>query len=244
MGVGQPGVQREDRHLDQEGQREGPEAVELLGGRKNHPVPLEQVEGVDPRDLVEAQVHVEDGHQHEHRAHHGVEHELDGRVDPPLAAPDADEQIHGYQHQLPEHVEEHHVHGHEGAEHARLEDQHRGDKLFVPLLDRPAGAEDGDGGEECGEQHQEDGDAVHAHVELDPQRFDPMELDSELHVGGLAVELVQQHQGDQEDESGCHNPEVADELGLLLGQKEHERGGQNGEEYDSSKYHDVTSSPS
>src|SRR5256885_8817162 len=46
-------------------------------------------------------------------------------VDTVGAAPDPDDEVHGDQHRLPEHVEEEEVQTHEDPEHPRLEDQHR-----------------------------------------------------------------------------------------------------------------------
>ena len=45
-------------------------------------------------------------HQQEDRARHRVDEELERGVDPPRAAPHADQQRHGNQHRLPEHEEE------------------------------------------------------------------------------------------------------------------------------------------
>ena len=47
--------------------------------------------------------------QHEDAAGQRVEEELDGRVLVARAAPDADEEVHRQEHDLPEHVEEEEV---------------------------------------------------------------------------------------------------------------------------------------
>ena len=57
---------------------------------------------------------------------------IDG-VDAARAAPDADDEVHRHEHDLPEHVEEGEVEGDEAAEHARLEDQ-EGDREAAHLL--------------------------------------------------------------------------------------------------------------
>ena len=56
-----------------------------------------------------AVVEVDDGGQHQHRAGHRVEEELHRRVDAPLVAPDADQEVHGHQRDFPEHVEQEQV---------------------------------------------------------------------------------------------------------------------------------------
>jgi hypothetical protein len=51
-------------------------------------------------------VDADDTGQHEQRAQHGVDHVFQRRVDAPLAAPRADQQVRGDQHALPEEVEQ------------------------------------------------------------------------------------------------------------------------------------------
>ena len=55
-------------------------------------------------------VEVDDGDQHQHRAGHGVQEELHGRVDAPLVSPDADQEIHRDQRDFPENVKQEQVH--------------------------------------------------------------------------------------------------------------------------------------
>ena len=135
--VGQPGVEREHRDLDGEADEE-PDEDDLGegeaedGGRPGEDAGLgllghlEDVEGVQVRHAAVGQhgrkavvVEGDDGQQHQHRAGQGVEEELDGRVLLARAAPDADEEVHRQEHDLPEHVEEEHVEGGEGARSCR-----------------------------------------------------------------------------------------------------------------------------
>ena len=62
-----------------------------------------------------------DADQHQQRADQGVDEELDRREDAVFRAPDADEQGHRDQHQLPEDVEDEEIERHEDAEHAGLQ---------------------------------------------------------------------------------------------------------------------------
>ena len=62
--------------------------------------------------------------QHERRAEHRVEEELERRVLTLLAAPHTDHEEHGQQHELEEHEEQDQVLGDEGSGHTRLQDEH------------------------------------------------------------------------------------------------------------------------
>jgi hypothetical protein len=147
-----------------ERQGEGREHEHLHGGAKLGAVQLEQVGGVDPRLGVMGEEDHQDGHQHQHRAQQGEQEELHRRVDPPRAAPDADDEVHGNQHQLPEDVEEEHVQGHEGPQHPHLQQLQGEHEPLDPLLDRLVGRKYGNRREEGGQHHQEQADAVDAQV--------------------------------------------------------------------------------
>ena len=75
-------------------------------------------------------VHRHDGEQHQHRAEEGVEEELEARVDPARAAPDADDEEHRDQAAFEEQVEQDEVERAEDADHQRLEHQER-DHVFL-----------------------------------------------------------------------------------------------------------------
>ena len=109
MGVRQPGVQGEHRHLYREGQGEGREQPPLRGDAEiqvEHAqvgetqlaglVPVDEGQGNDPR-------------QHQGGAEGGVEEELDRRVDTVLAPPYADDEGHRHQDHLEEHEEQEQV---------------------------------------------------------------------------------------------------------------------------------------
>ena len=224
--VGQPGVQREDRHLDGEGQRERPEAQQLRRVRQRQ---------VRQRDVVEAEaagggvvlhVEVEDRHQHQQRADQRVDHELDRRVEPPLAAPDPDDEVHRDQHQLPEDVEDEQVQRDEGADHAGLEHQHGDDELAH------ADVADADGlrrqqrqrHQEGRQQHQPQRDAVDAQVEADAERLDPDLVDLQLEPGLRGVEVAQDEQRHQERHQRRAEAEAAVDR-LLFARHQHDQRG-------------------
>ena len=147
VGVGEPGVEREHRHLDREAQEEGEEDPELQVRGDPHLHPHRVVEAarrLEARQLLRVEVEGEDAEQHHHRAGQGVEEELDGGVEAPRAAPDPDEEVHRDEHHLPEHVEEEHVEGAEDAQHPRLQQQQEDVVRAHPLGDRGPRGEDGD----------------------------------------------------------------------------------------------------
>src|SRR6266851_1580707 len=158
MSVGKPGVKWEHGHFDREGEEESPEEPDfqairkLLGGGEKRG----DVEGAD-RALRQCfcvvEIEREDREQHDDRACEGVQEKLDGGVETALAAPDADEEIHGNEHDFPENVEEEEVEREKHSEHAGLEQQEQDVILLGALLDGGPGGGDG-------EHDQEHADAV------------------------------------------------------------------------------------
>src|SRR5713101_3714819 len=156
VGVGQPGVEREERDLDGKSQEEGEEEVHLLergqtdGAGLQHLLDGGEIEGAAwDRGRTEI-VQPDDAHEHEDGAGHGVEHEFDGSVDAALVSPDADEEVHGNQHHFPEEEEEEEVEREEDADHADFEHQQHDEKFLDAVLDAVPGGEHRDGGEERG----------------------------------------------------------------------------------------------
>jgi len=192
--VRQPGVQREDRHLDGEGEREGGEQPELLRRGEGRLVQAQQVEGSHPRLALVQEVERQDRHQHEERTDDRVEDELDRGVDPPRSAPDPDQQVHRDQHQLPEDVEEEDVERQEDAEHPRLQHEQEDVELLHPLAHRAEGGEDDQRREHGRQQHEIDGDAVDPEEVLDPEARDPG-----APVDELRPRLPRAHQADRPD---------------------------------------------
>ena len=121
VGVGQPGVEREHRHLDAEAHEHAAEDQHLRAeGQRAGQVPVGDALGdVGHREAL-APGDEEDGdeaHDHERRAEQRVEEELDRGVLALLAAPHADHEVHRQQHDLEEDEEQDEVLGDEGPEH-------------------------------------------------------------------------------------------------------------------------------
>ena len=136
--------------------------------------------------------------QHHHGAGQGVEEELDGGVEPARAAPDPDQEVHGDEHDLPEHVEEEHVERAEDAEHPRLQEEQEHVVLAHAVRDRGPGGEDRDVSQQGGQQDQEHADPVHPEEVGDADRGDPVAPLHELEAVRAAVEPEPERQADQE----------------------------------------------
>ena len=199
--VGQPGVERPHRHLDREGEGAGQEEPGLERRVQRRGDELRDVEAREPGARVEHQ----ERHQHQHAARERVEEELDRGVDPPLVAPDPDEEVHRDEHGLPEHVEEEEVLGHEDPDHPRLEQQHEDHELAHPLLDRAPGAEEAERGEERGQDHEPQRQAVDADVVADAPGRDPGALLAELQPGHVPEPG---HQPERQREGGAGDEEA------------------------------------
>jgi hypothetical protein len=127
VGVRQPRVKGEHRHLHRERQEECAEQPQPGGGSHTHRLQNEIVGKVRNAGARVgcSQAEIYDGDQHEERANHRVDEELHARVDTTLAAPDADDEVHRHEHHFPHHVEQEEIQRHEHAEHSGREDQHQ-----------------------------------------------------------------------------------------------------------------------
>ncbi len=123
---------------------------------------------------------VNDPDQHQQAARHGVNDELERRVNTPGAAPYADKKIHRHQHDFPKNVKQEKVQRHERAEHAGLQEQHE-NQIFLELLMHRPGRQNGNGHEQGGEQHQKQADAVDADNVFDAEGRHPGDAFDELH---------------------------------------------------------------
>src|SRR3989449_581441 len=124
MGIGEPGVEREHRHLDREREEERAEQPECDGPESADVRRQVRVRKRVHTGALAHEVHeCEDCHQHEQRAEEGVQEELDGRVDAALPAPHSDDEVHRNEHHLPHHVEQEKIEGHEHPDHPRRQDE-------------------------------------------------------------------------------------------------------------------------
>ncbi len=172
--------------------------------------------GQDVEAAVGLDVQEDDGHQHQQRAEQRVQEELERRVDAVRAAPDADDDVHRDQRGFEERVEQQAVEGREHADHQARQDQERTHVLVHALGDHfPAGDHD-DHGDEGRQQHEPDGDAVHAQVVGRVEALDPGQLGLELHADLGIVEAGDQRDRDQERRDGRDEGEPADHAHVVV----------------------------
>ena len=224
VGVRQPGVQREQRHLDCEGDGEADEDPATgVGGDGLVLCDLHQIEG--DRSAHRLGVQHRQRHQrdeHERRAEHRVQEELVGGVDAPAVPPEPDQVVHRHEDELEEGEEHHQV---ECAEHAhRSGHQHQqppvvGLRVVVDL--RP---EHGDREDHTGQHHQEQRDAVDPEVHRDAQVADPRLVDDELVAGVAGIERgehVDRHGAG--DDAGDHG-DLLEQVGPVAWDQGDDRG--------------------
>ena len=180
VGVRQPAVQREERRLDRERDRE---AEEDPGVRAR--LDLVEVEGA----LVEA-VHDQRG-QHQQRADHRVDHELDRRRATARPAPDADQHVERDQHHLEEGVEEQQVLRGEDADHGAGEEEHQPEVGARPLAAGPEGVRDRGGHHDHREPREPEREGVEPDRVRDAEARDPVGLLGELELRAAEVEAEQ-----------------------------------------------------
>jgi len=95
VSVRQPGVEREDRHLDGEGEEESEEEPERGAAGKSDGAGCDQMLKFGEVKGSRLGVEPDDGRQHEDRGDHGVKEKLDGGIDAALVSEDADDERHG-----------------------------------------------------------------------------------------------------------------------------------------------------
>src|SRR5574338_586711 len=101
---GKRGMQRPHGHLDSKSGRKGDEKPDLGGG-------INAAGGDKIRNTEGAAIDAQPDNrqQHKNRAGHGIQEELNGRINAAGATPDADEEVHGNESEFPEDVEEEQV---------------------------------------------------------------------------------------------------------------------------------------
>ncbi len=105
-------------------------------------------------------VEIDDRAEHQHRSGHGVQEKLDGRVDAPIVAPDADQEVHRDQRNFPERVEQEQVERDEYTDQSEFEQDQEREKFLHAMVDVFPGNQDRDRREQRGQQHQPQAQAV------------------------------------------------------------------------------------
>jgi hypothetical protein len=224
-------VEGEHGHLDGESQAERQEEPGLQARVEDHARLVEDVERIRPRRLEEQRGEGEDGGQHQQAAGHREQDELHGGINAPLAAPDADQEIHGDQGRFPEHVEEEQVERKEDAQDARLQEEHENEVFLDPIANVAPGGEEDDRQEERREQHEEKADPVDADMVLNAVA-QPGRFFDELRPGGRRVEPEIEEKRCGEDDERQGQGEPVQQAFSVPGKEDEQDGPGQREEYD------------
>ena len=193
--VGQPAVERRDRHLHQERERERQEHPVLVGARERQVLERAERE-VERRAVVAGGDHAgrHRGGEHQERPDHRVDDHLDRGAHAVSGAPRPDQEVERDQHQVEERHEQHQVLREEGTQHRALS-QPEPEVVGVGPLDlahrRPRQRDREQHGRE---QHQRDVEPVDPELVVDPEGADPDLVGDELQPRVAGVEA-----GDEAD---------------------------------------------
>ncbi len=221
--VRQPGVDRPHRHFHGEGREEGEPEPDLHVRRELVD------EEVRDRGGARLPVHRDDRDQHQQRAGQRVEEELERRVDPPRAAPHADDEEHRDQATLEEEVEEDDVERGEDADHQRLEDEEGDHVLAHAVVDRAPRGEDAERHQERRQHHEEHRDPVDTEVVVD-EPGDPVAPLDELEARFRLVEPPPEPEREDEVEHGRDQRHAADVLRRQFAAAAHHEDERNADE--------------
>ena len=209
--IRKPCVHRPHRHLDRECGEKRHEQQHLRLQRERQLIPLE-----NRKTASTHRIQIDQRNEHQHRAEEGIKKELDRSVDAIRAAPDPDDQVHGYQHRLEEHVEEDAVQGGEDAVDQPRHDQERRHVLRDLPLDHDPRRPDDKHGDEAVEQHQEHRDAVDAQKIVDVESRNPLDSLVELHLRGAELEVRIQRDRDRESRDCADQRQPARRGGVAI----------------------------
>ena len=209
--IGQPGVHRPHRYFDGKSSKERKEQQGLGLAAQGQLVPNRQIKAAT-RLCVE----VNQGHQHQQRAEQGVEEKLKSSVDFVRATPNANDEVHRDQGGFKEHIEQHGILGGENPHHQATEDQKSPHVLVDTFGDDFPSRQHHHGGDESGEQHQPQRDAIHTQVVMHLEAFDPQGLFHPLHLSAVDLKAAIQRQGDQKADQCTEQCQPAHCLGMLI----------------------------
>ena len=227
--VGQPGVEREHRHFDRKAEEhagEDPDLDVAIDRRRRGGV----VDQVHEAEALAAglEEECEEGNEHERRAEHRVEEELERGVLALLAAPDADHEVHGQEHDFEEDEEQDQVLGDERAGHTGLQHEHQDvERLGIARVGHVVPRVDHDEERDAHRQEvQRQADAVETDGVARLDDRNPLSVDSELQrAPTIWMAVVEQHQGDDADNQRCASGDDADALDtglVVLGPEHHD----------------------
>ncbi len=217
VGQGQPGVQGEEGHFHGKAGEEG-QKNPGLGGQAQRPQGQAVAQGGDGESQRPGLVGVPDhdrqqSQESQHAAGESEKEELDGRVTPLLAAPDADEEKQRQQRELEADVKEDDIPGGEDAQHPRLQQQQQAVIDRRPLDDRLPAYQHRDDHQQRRQPEEPEAQAVQteaqANVDCRAGPAHPRRLDQGVgrrSAGKLGNQQGRRHEGRQRRSQG-HPPQ-------------------------------------
>src|SRR5690348_4080643 len=209
MCIGQPGMQREKRHLNRERKQEREEQQQFCRRRERKLAICEQGLNCGQVKRMRGVIQPQNRHQHQDRANHCVQNEFQRGVNFAPVSPDADEEVHRNEHHFPEHEKEEEVERAENANHAGLEHEQHGEKFFYVRLDTLPRAQNRERSKERGQQDEEKADTVNAHVIVNLEAGDPVVKLLELIAAVAEIKSAKQEERQNEFDNGSDQREAA-----------------------------------
>ncbi len=173
----------------------------------------------------------DDADEHQDGAGHGVKHEFHGGIDAALVSPNADEEIHGDEHDFPEEKKEEEIEREEDTDHADFEHQQHDEEFLDAMLDAIPGREYGNSGQERSQDDEEQADAVQTEMIVNGRDVDPFGEFFELIAGNADLHFRDQEQGEKEFDGGDGHREAANPK-VIVGTEQEERETGSGREED------------
>jgi len=110
--------------------------------------------------------------------------------------------------------------GHEGSQHADLQEHDREHEALDALADGLVGRKDRDRGQKSRKQYQQQADTVDTEIIGYSQGLYPRETLDELRAGQVGIEAEKSDQGQQQIEQRDDQAEVPDDLGVVAGDEQ------------------------
>ena len=189
MGIGEPVVEGKQGHLDAKADQQGAEQQQLAAHGQPFTGDRREAEVRGARQQGQPQKSPQD----QHAGYGGEDQKLGGRIGPVDAAPDGDQAPEGDQFELVEKEKEQQVFGQKGTVDGATNYQQQQKIDARPLVD-VAGADGRNQRQSSVDQHQGQGQAIHAELVFEPQAFHPGQGFLQLHGAVGGVEAGQHHQ--------------------------------------------------
>ena len=166
----------------------------------------------------------QDREEHQHRSGQRVQEKFDRRVQPPLAAPYANQKIHRHQHHFPEHVEQHEIQRHENAQHARLQQQQQNVIFLFALVDRRPGRQNRNRAQHRSQHHHQKAQPIDPQGEMRSHRRNPARIFHKLKLRRArpGLKAPYQRQRNQQAEEPKQIAHPAMQVGPLARNKQHQ----------------------